>query len=240
MGDLVRVLSDKGIQSFKGYLAEIRNGSTKAPPYELLTDPWSSAKIQWEVEIERRDFDSKLEASRFLYDRFRMLPYLQVDQNIGLWSWLSLYYFELVCPRNENGRRLPGQDCRHIIDLDFRRYYYHLLNGPYNIYKLHKEKAPLLLSGPLYRTSTFYLQLASRQGFVTNKGVMEAANLLYYDFLNGRPKIAALSKKKPGTLFRFIIVIQQLDLTYDLYSMNGEEVLNLLPSEFDEWHPNKL
>jgi hypothetical protein len=166
-----------------------------------------------------------------------MLPHLQVDQNIGLWSWLSLYYFDLVCPVNENGRRLPGQDYRHILDTDFRRYYYHLLNGPYNIYKLHEEKIPLLLSGPLYRTSTFYLELASRQGFVTNKGVMEAANLLYYDFPQGRPKIAAASKKKPGTLLRFINVVQQLDLTHDLYSMNGEEVLNLLPAEFDEWHP---
>jgi len=32
-------------------------------------------------------------------------------------------------------------------------------------------------------------------------------------------------------------VVQQLDLTHDLYSMTGEEVLSLLPSEFDEWRP---
>jgi len=44
-------------------------------------------------------------------------------------------------------------------------------------------------------------------------------------------------KDMPGTLYRFIDVIQQLDLTYDLYSMNGEEILGLLPPEFDRWRP---
>jgi hypothetical protein len=30
-------------------------------------------------------------------------------------------------------------------------------------------------------------------------------------------------------------VVQQLDLTYDLYSMTGEQILQLLPGEFDRW-----
>ena len=71
---------------------------------------------------------------------------------------------------------------------------------------------------------------------VTNPGVIEAVNLLYFHEREKRPKPAALSKKqKPGTFFRFIDVIQQLDLTYDLYSMTGGEVLELLPREFDRW-----
>jgi len=39
----------------------------------------------------------------------------------------------------------------------------------------------------------------------------------------------------PGTLYRFIDVVQQLGLTYDLYSMTGDQILQLLPSEFDRW-----
>ncbi|MFO7599969.1 MAG: hypothetical protein R6X27_09205 [Candidatus Desulfacyla sp.] len=42
-------------------------------------------------------------------------------------------------------------------------------------------------------------------------------------------------KNAPGTLYRFIDVVQQLDLTYDLYSMTGEQILQLLPNEFDRW-----
>jgi len=29
--------------------------------------------------------------------------------------------------------------------------------------------------------------------------------------------------------------MQQLDLTYDLYSMSPEQLLSLLPAEFDGW-----
>lgn len=240
MGDLVRVLTNKGTQIFKEYLAEIRNGSTKAPPYELLTDSRSSAEIQWEVEIEKRDFDNKLDAAKFLYERLQILPHLQVDQHVGLWSWLSLYYFDLVCPKNEKGRRLPGQNYRHILDTDFRLYYRHLLTGPYNTYKLHGEKAPLLLSGPLYQLNKYYQELSSRQGFFTNKGIIEAANILYFDIEKGHPKRgAAVTSNKPGTIYRFIDVVQQLDLTYDIYSMSGDEILALLPSEFDEWRPRE-
>ena len=40
------------------------------------------------------------------------------------------------------------------------------------------------------------------------------------DTKKDRPKRGAAStKRKPGTLRRFVDLIQQLDLTYDLYSM---------------------
>jgi len=32
----------------------------------------------------------------------------------------------------------------------------------------------------------------------------------------------------------------KVDLTYDLYSMTGKEILNLLPSEFDRWRQGAL
>jgi hypothetical protein len=64
---------------------------------------------------------------------------------------------------------------------------------------------------------------------------MEAANLLYIGKRDSKPKSGAISKNKAGTVYRFIDVIQQLDLNYDLYSMTGEEVLQLLPAEFNKW-----
>jgi hypothetical protein len=81
--------------------------------------------------------------------------------------------------------------------------------------------------------------LASRQTLITNKGILEAARQLYFDQLAGQPKKgAAVEKNSPGTLIRFIAVIQQLDLTYDLYSMSGNQILALLPPEFNKWIGN--
>ena len=240
MGDPVRVLNNRGIQGFREYLGGLRKGAAIDPPLDMLTDPRYSAKIHGIVEVERYDFKSKLEMARNLYERLRILPHSQTDQNVGLWSWISLYYFDQICPKNRIGRRIAGQDSRHILDPDYRLYYRHLLSGPYNVYKLHEGKAPLLFYGPLFVLNSYYRQLACRQAFITNSGVIEAANLLYYDSSIGKPKFGATSKTgKPGTIFRFIDVIQQLDLTYDLYSMSGEEVLDLLPPEFDQWRPPK-
>ena len=64
---------------------------------------------------------------------------------------------------------------------------------------------------------------------------MEAVHHLYYNEKEDKPKPGAIAKKKPGTVYRFIDIIQQIDLNYDLYSMTGEEILVLLPPEFDVW-----
>ena len=45
----------------------------------------------------------------------------------------------------------------------------------------------------------------------------------------------AFSGPGPGTLRRFVHVLQQLDVTYDVYGMSGRAILDLLPSEFDAW-----
>jgi hypothetical protein len=238
MADALRVFNERGLQTFRRYLADLRESSAGRPPWEILTDPALAGKFRGDLEVERRSFQDKPGMAKYFGEKFSMLPLSQVESNIGLWSWLSLYYFDQVCPLAPSGRRTPGQDCRHILDLDFRRYYRHLLNGPYNVYRLHGEQAPLLLYGPLDRISDYYEQLSCRQGFVTNRGVIEAANLLYFNPRTGRPKLGPGAKRgKPGTLLRFIDVVQQLDLTHDLYGMTGEEVLFLLPPEFDEWRP---
>jgi hypothetical protein len=46
---------------------------------------------------------------------------------------------------------------------------------------------------------------------------------------------AQVSSPEPGTLRRFVHVLQQLDVTYDVYGMSGQALLDLLPAEFDPW-----
>ncbi len=236
MGDLVRILNEEGTRKFRQYLADLRAGSTSTPSRDILTDAWCSAKLPINIEIENQTFDNRMEAAKYLYETLRPLGHSKIDQNVGLWSWLSLYYFDQVCPISKTGKRSPGLDYRYILDTDFRFYYRHNLFGSYIMYLLHGESVPLLLYNPLSQTNKFHLELACRQGFITNRGIIEAANFLYFDDNRAIPKRgAAVTTRKPGTLFRFIDVVQQLDLNYDLYSMTGKEVLDLLPTEFNEW-----
>jgi hypothetical protein len=106
------------------------------------------------------------------------------------------------------------------------------------VYRNHIENARLLLLDPVDKLGDIWEQLASRQEIISNQPIVGAATLLYLDSDKDRPKRGAAStKRKPGTLRRFVDLIQQLDLTYDLYSMRPTDILGLLPPEFDSWRP---
>lgn len=236
MADLVRILNEEGIGKFREYLAASRSGSTEGPPKDLLVDAWTSAKLPMDIEIRNISFKNRLEAAKYLTATLEPLSHAKIAKNIGLWSWLSLYYFDLLAPAIGDGKRRPGLEYRFILSTDFRLYYRHLLFGTYMSYKIHEERAPFLLYSPVSQTNKFHLEFFARQEFITNKGLIQAANHMYFDSKRGKPKRGAAAwKRQPGTIFRYIDVMHQLDLTHDLYSMPGQDILDLLPPEFDEW-----
>jgi len=97
----------------------------------------------------------------------------------------------------------------------------------------------IYLAGPPYRHGDLLEQLASRQEIATNKGIVEAATILYWDDQKNTIKKGARNKTGPGILRRFIKdIIPQFQMTYDLNSMNGEGLISLLPAEFNEWLDN--
>jgi hypothetical protein len=100
--------------------------------------------------------------------------------------------------------------------------------------------APPPLAGPPHSESGIYHEIVSRQDLSANKGVLQAAAMLYFDPKRGRPKPGAQgSHRNPGTVRRFVRVLQQLDVTYDIYGLSGEQILGLLPAEFDSWRPRR-
>ncbi|MBU2550904.1 MAG: hypothetical protein KKB20_21010 [Proteobacteria bacterium] len=233
---IVRSFKSKGLESFRAYLNELRRRPLLTPPFEMLTDSRYTIEAAEPAEVQSQVFPSALEAGRYLGRALQALDPVGLEQDVGLWGWLSLFYFDQVCPFNRNGRRVPGEDCRHILDLNFRFYHRHLLAGPFIIHRLHGPNAALLLCNPLHQTNKFNREFCSRQAFISNRGVVEAAGLLYFDPIRGRVKRgAAGTGRKPGALFRFIDLVRQLDLTFDLYSMSGPRILDLLPEEFEPW-----
>lgn len=195
--------------------------------------------LGWEPEVEQQNFETRLQLAQYLDGLLDGVENDGLENTVGLWSWLSLFYFDQVCPPEESGLRKPGRDYRHILEPGYPYGHRHLLAGAWLVYSVHglQEKlSRLMLWTPLHIESMFHHELASRQTLITNMGILEAADRLYFRESEGRPEKGALIKKAaPGTLQRFIDVIQQLDLTYDLYSMSGEQILALLPPEFDEW-----
>jgi hypothetical protein len=138
-----------------------------------------------EIEVEARIFANRFEAAEYLHNRFAPAGLTDIERDSGLWAWLSLFYFDAVCPPGKGGVRKPGALARHIPEPgNFQRYYRHLLAGPYRIYRAHREnprRALALLCQPLNSSGDVVEQLASRQEVVTNPGILELATRLYVD-----------------------------------------------------------
>src|SRR5258705_3480854 len=67
---------------------------------------------------------------------------------------------------------------------DYRRYYRHLLVGPYRIYRAHRanpHNALIVLGGPFGSHGEVVEQFASRLEIVTNRGLIESLTRLYWD-----------------------------------------------------------
>jgi hypothetical protein len=232
----LRVLNARGIEQFRGFLQQIRGGAEfRSSPAILYTDDYST-RLSRTVEIEPRTFGNKFEAASYLAALLADLP--AIDDDIGLWSWLALFYFDQLSPADAEGRRRPREDYHYIPSTESGWHRdRHLLAGPWKLYALHRERARLLLHPPVHQHGAFVYDLGFRRELISNRGLIEAIDLLYWDAKRGRPKRGATTRERPGNLRRLITVVQQLDFNYDLYGMRAEEILGLLPNEFASWLP---
>lgn len=210
---------------------------------DLLSNPQTSEPVTPEINIEGRNFNSRFEAAEYLHECLsdKGIPDLEHDK--GLWSWLALFYFDQFCPPGKDGMRKLGEKARWIPEVtNYRNYYRHLLAGPYRIYHAHGDnpaRALALLYGPLHQPGDIVEQLASRQELVTNKSIVEAATLLYYDPKTNKAKRGAAGRG-PGSARRLADIFNQFDVTWDLYSMDSRDLLEILPTEFDRFRPGTV
>ena len=227
----LRSFNSGGINRFEQILA-----SAAREPEDvcaLLDDVSLSTRVSPEIEIEAQSFVNRFAAGEYLHCVLGDSNIPNLDEDRGIWAWLSAFYFDQLCP---DGTK-PGKAYRWVPAVNsFQRYYRHLLAGPYFIYRAYRDNpqhAMAALATPVHRPGDIVEQLASRQELVTNQSVMEAATKLYIGE-DGLPKLRAAGKGD-GSARRLADVLTQLELTWDLYDLSVEKLLELLPPEFDEF-----
>ncbi len=233
----LRRLKKQGVDRFGDFLDALTGQSPPPCPVSLLTDPQFSEEVTPSVEIEHRTFGSRFDAAEYLFNLFKESGLTGIEQDQGLWAWLSLFYFDELCPQQGKGRRLR-EKARYFPELrNYQRYYRHSLAGSYLIYSAHHEEPSRTLAflcAPLHIMNDIIEQLASRLELVTNPGLVSLATALYYDPQKSNLRRGAGGKSK-GAPRRLADVMNQFDVTWDLYSMTKEDLLQLLPSEFDRF-----
>ena len=235
----LRRFNEKGIQQFATLLESLRQGKSVKTPLDFLNSGEFSEGVPQAGEFEVQLFDSRLELAVFVDSLLTDVEIGDDMADIGLWAWLGAAFLDSTCPADSEGTRKPGKDYRHIPSSSWRDFYRHLIRGPVRIFRLFKDNpdaASIVLCQSPQSPGDFVEQLASRQERITNPAIIRTANTLYFDSRTGKPKRGASSTwRKPGTLRRYGDVLDQLDLTYDLYSMSADELAELLPDEFSAY-----
>lgn len=230
--------NEEGINRFAQFLDALSADPALALPTDLLTDPAYAVAIPSSPEVHPKQFPNRMDAAKYLDNILSDVTGCDVDRDAGLWAWLSLFYFDQVCPPDGNGHRNVREQARYIPAVtNYQKYYRHLLAGPYRVYRAHRtnpDRALVLLCGPLHKPGDVVEQLVSRQEIITNPHAVELATAIYFDPKSGSFKRGAAGKGR-GSARRLADILNQFDVTWDLYWLPSVGIVGKLPKEFDRF-----
>lgn len=239
----LRRLTSDGLAGFAAYLTNLKAEPTLRPPGHLLAAASASEAMPGNFEVQNRIFRTRLEVAKFLDQLLSPASIPQVERDAGLWAWLALFYFDQLCPLGRAGARRPGEHARYIPQIDSsRRYYRHMLLGPFVMLRAHKDKPDRLLAllsnPPSVATSETYRLFIENPTLIACRAVVDTATWLYFDFDREKIKRGAGSKDAGGCR-RLIDFLQQIDCTFDLPVLNQDRLRSLLPEEFSKFWPRQ-
>jgi hypothetical protein len=240
----LRRFNQQGVDRFRVAIHALQDGKT-LDVQNLLSDGELTEVLSDEGVLEVRPFANRRDAGQYMFEVMTRAEgeLDDVDRDVGLWSWLAAAWMDEII-HVSNGVQIPGADARWIPEVgDYRKYYRHLLAGPFQIYRAHRDnpdRAMVILATAVGSPGEAAEQLSARQEIVTNPNLLETATRLYYDPEAGSLKAGHAGKGGGSTRRLAKDIIRQFDLTWDFYGMSPNEILSLLPAEFDRFRPDAL
>lgn len=236
----VRELNLKGINAFRSFLDDMRNDPLLDIPDDFLNNNVYSKVKNDDVYLNKNEFDNKFDLAKYLYNNIVEDNLIKnIWFNVGLWSWLSILFFDIICPKKDGYRQVLS-DYRYILEVSkvgggWSRFYRHLIASPVRLYAFHFENSRILLSSDFHQSGDMIEQFASKRELAGNKTLIGVLNKLYLNTSTGKMKTGAQTRTKPGTHRRYKSFLNQIGMTYDIQSMKSDELIELLPDEYDPW-----
>lgn len=230
----LRKLNDLGLSEFDSFIKKLRAGTDlNIPSYLLDGDEYSEA-VDLDVLVDDdRYFNSRYEIGSYLVELFDQSDVQKYMGDPGFWSWFALFWFDQLCPKT-NGKRTIDDVPNYILSRDFGRRQRHVVSTTYQLVQLYGDKVKFMLAKPPNVRGELTEQLMGTQGTLFSKGVMLLASQLYTDPGTGQFKRGAAGKGA-GSARRYATLLNQLRLTFDIFSTAKGELEELLPKEFDRF-----
>ena len=232
----MRKLNRSGVAKFHAYISALRRGSFVDPPTYILEDDEYSDALPWSVDIDAdRQFQTRYDMGEYLSEVLVDCDIPALSLDTGFWTWIALLYFDQLCPDEGDGTRKVREDENYILSLSYLKRMRHAIRTTYLFVSRFGEKVRFLFSGPMRTRGELIEQLSQRQELTNCDAVVIAAAILYNDPNKRTFKRGATSRNTRGAINRFVKVLQQFSVTYDLQSVPASDLVNLLPPEFDRF-----
>jgi hypothetical protein len=231
----LRRFNTAGIQAFEDFLATCREQPDTPLPLSLLEDEACTEAVTPTIEVEPMPFLVRSEAAHYFSGKLSALPEEEVRLDAGLWTWLSLFYFDQVCPPVDGKRTVKNSYYYVYQPMNARHFYRHLIFIGWSVQQLAPTYSRLFLMQPLSSLDKFTTEIMKRLFLTRVPCMFEVLDKLYWDENRERPRrgLVGSSKVAPGDVtHRLPVRIRQLERTYDLQSLNAEQLIELLGREF--------
>ncbi len=230
----LRRLTPGGIEYARMFLAGLREdpGGPIEPPRELLYGDAYSAPFPGEIEVERRPFRTRREAAEYLAPLLEPVSHRAAD-DASMWSWLGMFYFADTVPVVDGEARLTSQDESFVVGSEGYSLYLNWRHYLWSAYQIHEAypDAVFLLDRDLRARGYLQDHILPNQRIFNSVGGVALMLRLYTDGIRTKSRIEDSS----GGLLHFLRVLNQLERTHDVYGMEPDALLRVLPSEFRAW-----
>lgn len=234
----LRRLTAAGIRRAQAFLKHMREhpDANRTPPNELLFgDPFSRPfDANANIKVGPRRFTTRRDAGAYLAPRLATVR-RQVLDDAGVWSWLGMFYFEATAPAKLSPNDMnflfeSGADTSNAGRSD-QQTYRHYLWGSWRLYEQHGESAAFLLDQTISSWDDLSQRSFGSRRVFNSVGVVQSILRLY---TSGDSKKSGYVRS-PGGLRHLLRVLPQLEMTYDVYGMEPEAFLRILPDPFRRW-----
>lgn len=221
--------NDRGLLAFKKiFLGEVAESAIDP------TDRQFTTRVQGTASINDAPADSAKELAQRVLNALGA-EWSSLLPRAGVWAWLTFVLRDSIVPKDRQGNRHPGEIHRWLPSDpgDWQKAQRHLLRMPVVLLAQLGDVADHLLCGLPSVLPEIREQLTSQQDMFSPE-FQKAARALYFDAAKNGLKRGA-GGKGAGTPRRLAKLRQQLDVTWNMFDLDAEHIVRLLPKEFDRF-----
>lgn len=233
-----RRLTPEGVRRAREFLDQLRADPSVEPstPDEVLYDPDSARAFLDAPEVSHIPLRTRRDAAEYV-DSLSPSVTARLADDWAFWSWLGMYHLsDIITP--DRRQRVSAVHETFIVGEDNfgqRDRHRNYLWISWRIASQFGEDARFSLDRDIMEIGEITRHATESRRVFNSVAV---ARLIWALFTDGdRLKRGAVNKSGRGTLRHLLRVLGQLERTYDVYGMELDALLAILPPDFDRWKP---